>query len=81
MTAILSIDSGITDATRRARIFDGEIFCLPARDVSVALADFAWELITAAFAGHDPQHAHEELTVEEYVAILGPLKTGFTHHP
>jgi hypothetical protein len=79
MAFVISTESNVTDELRRSRIFSGEVFCLPPRDSIRALRDFAWKLIEDAFSGHDPLTAHEELPVEQYVAILGPLKTGFTH--
>ncbi|GCE36408.1 hypothetical protein Rhow_001774 [Rhodococcus wratislaviensis] len=80
MAFVISTDGGVADAARRHRIYSGEVFCLPPRDSIRAFADFAWELIIAAFGDHDPATAHDEIPVEEYVRILGPLKTGFTHH-
>jgi hypothetical protein len=81
MTILISAQSNITDDERRRRLYDGEVFNLPPRDSVRAFGDFAWELIVDAFGDLDPTRAFEHLPVEEYVAILGPLKTGFTHHP
>ncbi|WP_072689805.1 hypothetical protein [Rhodococcus marinonascens] len=81
MAFVISAQSDITDEDRRSRIYSGEVFCLPSRDSIRAFGEFAWDLIDAAFGGHDPLTAHDDLSVEEYVRILGPLKTGFTHHP
>lgn len=80
MTMLISMDGSIADGERRARVFQGEVFCLPPSDAVRALCDFAWELIDHAFDGLDPTRAHDEMPVEEYVRILGPLKTSFTHH-
>jgi hypothetical protein len=81
MTMLISAESTITDDERRRRLYDGEVFNLPPRASVRALTDFAWELIVGAFGALDPARAFEHLPVEEYVEILGPLKTGFTHHP
>ena len=81
MAFVISTESDVTDEARRSRIFSGEVFCFPPRDSVRAFSEFAWELIEAAFGAHDPRTAHDDLPVEEYVRILGPLKTGFTHHP
>ena len=81
MVMVISSDGTVDDATRRQQIFDGRVFCLSPRASVAALAEFAWELITDAFGDRDPMVAHQEMTVEQYVAVLGPLKTGFTHHP
>ncbi|MEU0496661.1 hypothetical protein [Mycobacterium sp. NPDC006124] len=81
MAFVISTESTVTDEDRRSRIYSGEVFCMPPRDTVAALADFAWEMIVAAFGDIDPATAHDSLAVEEYVKILGPLKTGFTHSP
>jgi hypothetical protein len=81
MTMSISAEAGIGDDERRRRVYDGEVFDLPPRESVRALGDFAWELVTAAFGDLDPEQAFAHLPVDEYVEILGPLKTGFTHHP
>jgi hypothetical protein len=81
MAMVISTDPGSSDAQRRERLFNGEVFAIPPTPAVTAFAEFAWELISAAFGDLDPITAHDHLAVEEYVALLGPLKTGFTHHP
>ena len=81
MAMVISTESELDEAERRARIYSGEVFCLPPRESVRALTEFAWELISVAFGDRDPMYAYQDLPVEEYVALLGPLKTGFTHHP
>jgi len=81
MVSVISTDGSLDDAERRPRVYAGEVFCIPPRASVKAFADFAWELITAAFDNRDPMVAHQSMAVEDYVALLGPLKTGFTHHP
>ena len=80
MTMSISMDGSIGDDERRERIFAGEVMCLPPSSAVKAFSDFAWDLIESAFGGVDPMFAHEHMSVDEYVKILGPLKTGFTHH-
>jgi len=80
MTMSISMDGSIGDDERRARVFDGEVMCLPPNPAVLAFCDFAWDLIVSAFDGYDPTHAHTGLSVDDYVKILGPLKTSFTHH-
>jgi hypothetical protein len=80
MALTISTEDHLSDDERRDRLFAGEIFDLPPHDSLRQLGDFAWEMITEAFGDLDPAGAHEQLPVEEYVKILGPLKTGFTHH-
>ncbi len=80
MGMVIANEAG-TDAERRQRIFDGEVFSIPPTPAVAALAEFAWHFIGEAFGTADPSTAHRELPVEDFVRILGPLKTGFTHHP
>lgn len=79
MAFVISTQSTISDAERRSRIYAGEVFCMCPRDTVADFAEFAWQMIVEAFSGLDPLIAHEELPVEEYVEILAPLKTQFTH--
>jgi hypothetical protein len=81
MVMVVSTDPGSSDAQRRERLYQGEVFAIPPTPAVAAFAEFAWELIREAFGDLDPITAHHELPVEDYVARLGPLKTGFTHHP
>jgi hypothetical protein len=81
MAFVISTESDVKDDVRRSRIFSGEVFCIPPRDSIRAFSQFAWTLIEDAFGEHDPRTAHDHLPVEQYVQILGPLKTGFTHSP
>jgi hypothetical protein len=81
MAFVVSSEVGVTDADRRVRIYRGEVFCFPACESGRALVTFASEMIADAFGRHDPLTAHHALSVEEYIKIIGPLKTNFTHHP
>jgi hypothetical protein len=81
MPWVVSTETNFTDDERRQRIYAGEVFCIPSRDTVRALTDFALEMVTDAFANHDPLTAHNELRVEDYVDILKTLKPTFTHHP
>jgi hypothetical protein len=81
MAVIVSTDGTVTESDRRERIFRGEVFCIPPSPAVTAMAEFAWELITEAFAGYEPSSAYLEMPVEEYVKLLAPLKPTFTHHP
>jgi hypothetical protein len=81
MAMTIATEAGPSDDARRERIFAGEVFSIPPTESVRAFVEFAWEMITTAFGDLDPITAHDHLPVEEYVALLGPLKTGFTHHP
>ena len=80
MTAVY-FNSKMTDAERRGEIFAGDIFVFSPRQSTLALVDFARELIEAAFAPLPPRTAQFELSVERFVEIFGPLKPHFIHHP
>jgi hypothetical protein len=71
--------AGLGDEARRARLFEGSIFVNSRSAATAALCDHASRFIKEAFGSHDPQHAQEKLAVEEFVAIVAPLKTRFTN--
>jgi hypothetical protein len=77
----LHYDSTHDDDTRRANLYRGDVYVFSPRKSTLALSDFARELIEAAFAPLDPRTAQRELTVERFVEIAGPLKPRFIHHP
>lgn len=75
------VDSQVPDDVRRSRLYDGQLFVFSPTTATRALTEFAGELISEAFAPLDPLEAQYSLTVEEFVAIFGPLKPKFIHHP
>jgi hypothetical protein len=75
------IDSTVSDQVRRQRIYEGQIFVFTPRPSTIALCNFARELIEEAFGELDPRTAQYNIPVEEYVAIIVPLKPRFIHHP
>jgi hypothetical protein len=74
-------DSAITDESRRQRLYQGSLFVFSPSPSSVAMCDFARELIREEFGRLDPLEAQYHLPVEEYAAILSRLKPRFIHHP
>ncbi|PYV49849.1 MAG: hypothetical protein DMG92_09655 [Acidobacteria bacterium] len=70
----------IADDTRRQRIFEGDIFLSSALSSVTSLCDFAKSMIEEAFFPADPQEAQFHLAVEEFINIIGPLKSRFTNH-
>jgi hypothetical protein len=74
-------DSPMLDSERRARIYDGDVFVYSARPSTLALINFARELVEEAFAPLPPRTAQFELPVEKFVEIFGPVKPRFIHHP
>jgi hypothetical protein len=74
-------DAPFTDDLRREHLFKGDLFAFSPRPSTVALAQFAQQMIEEAFAPRHPQYAQFELGPEELAAILGNLKPRFTNHP
>jgi hypothetical protein len=75
------LDSTVGDEVRRQRLYNGQLFIFSPRPSSVALCEFAREMIQEAFGALDPLQAQYHMSVEEYVAIVAPLKPKFIHHP
>jgi Phytanoyl-CoA dioxygenase (PhyH) len=74
-------DSTVSDLMRRQRLYEGQIFVFSPRPSTLALCQLARDMLEAAFAPLDPKTAQYHLSVEEYVAIVAPLKPQFIHHP
>jgi hypothetical protein len=80
MTTIFT-DPLFPDDRRRQKLYGGDIFVGSPRPSTLALVDFARELIEEAFGALDPVQAQHELPVERFVEVFGPLKPRFIHHP
>jgi hypothetical protein len=74
-------DSGSHDEVRRQRLYAGQIFVISPRPTTIALCEFAKRMIEEAFGSVDPLQAQYHMPVEQYVAIVSPLKPKFIHHP
>jgi hypothetical protein len=74
-------DSSFSEADRRRHLYNGQLFVFSPRPSTVALCDFARELIQDAFGSLDPRTAQNSMPVEDYAAILAKLKPYFIHHP
>ena len=77
----LYFDSPVNDEIRRQRLYEGQIFVFSSRPSTIALCEFARQMIEEAFAPLDPRKAQYHIPVEEYVKIVAPLKPRFIHHP
>jgi hypothetical protein len=77
----LYFDTHLGDEERRRRLYAGDVFVYSPRPSTRALTELARELIEEAFAPLEPQHAQDQLPVEKFVEIVGPLKPRFIHHP
>lgn len=75
------LDSKDTDVVRRQRLYSGQLFVFSPRPSTVALCEFAKSMIQDAFGPVDPLDAQYSMPVEQYVAIVSPLKPKFIHHP
>jgi len=70
------------DDVRRARLYEGQVFVYSASKSSKRLIQHAQNMIEEAFRDvGDPMYAQFAMPVEEYVAIVAPLKPKFIHHP
>jgi hypothetical protein len=74
-------DFPIDDATRRQQLYRGELFVFSPRPSTIALIEFARKMIEDGFGSKNPLSAQYEMPVEEYVAVVAPLKPAFIHHP
>lgn len=80
MTCTIFHDSDHDEERRRRNIYRGDIYVFSPRPSSVALCEFARQIVEEAFAPHDPRLAQEKLEVEEFAAILAEMKPHFMHH-
>jgi hypothetical protein len=81
MSSTIYFDTHLGDEERRRRLYAGDVFVYSPRPSTKALTELARELIEEAFAPLEPQHAQDQLPVEKFVEIVGPLKPRFIHHP
>src|SRR5687768_2317791 len=69
----------VDDKRRRELVYDGSIVFYAASPASRALCEHARRMVREAFGDLDPEHAQERLPVEEFVKLVGPLKSRFTN--
>jgi hypothetical protein len=75
-------NAAVDDDVRRARLYEGQLFVYSACKSSKRLIQHAQNMIEEAFRNvGDPMYAQFAMPVEEYVAIVAPLKPKFIHHP
>lgn len=75
------IDSEMSDAERRARLYAGDIFLFTPTDATRELVALGRQMLEDAFGDFDPRTIHHHKTAEEVSAILSVLKPAFIHHP
>ena len=76
----LYVDPTVSDETRRKYLFDGQLLVYSPRPSSLALIEWARELIRDAFGTLDPLTAQHEVSVEKFIEILTVLKPKFINH-
>jgi hypothetical protein len=74
-------DPVMNDDERRSLLYAGQLFVYSPRASSLALVEFAREMLKGAFGSLDPETAQYHMSVEEYAAVLAELKPRFIHHP
>lgn len=67
------------DEERRMLLFDGALLFNAAAPESTALCAHAQDLAHEAFGELDPLHAQEQLDVEKFIDLVGPLKGRYTN--
>jgi hypothetical protein len=77
----LLFDAPLDDSTRRAQLYEGQLFVYSPRPSSLGLVDLARQLIAEAFGSLDPETAQYHMPAEQYAAVLAELKPKFIHHP
>ena len=75
------IDSTANDHARRSGLYGGQLYTYRATQSSLAMCRLASRLIEEAFHPLDPLLAQFAMPVEQFVAIVAPLKPRFIHHP
>jgi hypothetical protein len=80
MTTIY-FDTPLDDDQRRQSLYDGDLFVYSSTRATEEFADFARQMIAAAFGDDDPETVQDRMAVEDYVEVLKDLKPKFIHHP
>ena len=79
------IPDGLTAEEVTRRVYNGALALYCPRPAGLALCEFAQGLVEEAFHAVspdlEPQTAQHELSVDDFVEIVAPLKPRFIHHP
>lgn len=81
MSNTVVFDPTCSDEIRRKQLYNGELCVFSPSSGSVALCEFARQMLEEAFCPYDPQTAQYHMLVDDYVGIVAPLKPTFIHHP
>lgn len=74
-------DANLDDDARRQCLYEGQLFVFSPRRSTIALCEFARQMVEEAFSPLDPREAQHSMPVEQFVAVLADLKPKFIHHP
>jgi hypothetical protein len=77
----ICFDSEFSDQMRREQLYNGRLFVFSPRPSTLALCEFAHQMIADSFPGKDPRTVQFSMPVEEFVSICARLKPAFIHHP
>ena len=70
----------LTAEEQRRLVFQGEFLLMSKFPESVALCKYAESCMETAFGDLDPLTAQQDLSVEDFISRVSPLKTHFTNH-
>ena len=79
MTSVF-YDRWIDDEERRHALFAGDLFVYSPTSATLELVKHARGMIEDAFGDRDPRTAQHEMTPEQFVDVVAPLKPAFIHH-
>lgn len=75
------VDSPLPEQQRRERLYAGQIFLFSPTETSLALVDWARQMLEEAFAPYSPVEAQHSMDVHRFVDGFSLLKPAFIHHP
>lgn len=79
MPPTIYVNRDLPDQDRRASIYRGDFHLFTENYASQAIVAWIQELLTSTFANMDPEKAQFELSVPDFAARVGPLKSHFTN--
>jgi hypothetical protein len=74
------LNRDIDEPTRRESIYGGDFHMVTGKPEALKLVDWARELIGDAFGDADPQTAQFDLSVDDFIERVSPLKSTFVNH-
>ncbi|CAN5362647.1 hypothetical protein BH09BAC3_BH09BAC3_10300 [soil metagenome] len=77
---LIHVDSTLSEKNRRNALYHGELFVVSPNPIAQEFCEFASDLIRNEFGAATPETAQNEMTVNEFIAILKVLKPQFIHH-